>query len=331
MFALPVRAAFLAAVVLSLTACDGSPAYWGAIPTPALVEVPHPAPIAPGGPFAVGDAVNRVGYISTPALALVDEVTRYATPRDTGRGLEWRSTPGASEALAWRVVLTGAAGDWGNPAVWTGARTPALSWRWRLEGKPKMLGDDAFRELASGTRETSEGDDAAALGSGTLVVDWDAVADLLPLTRWARNTGRLDLSFEVTPEARTVDAQVTLHPLASAGTVHTYGKSVFTHKGEARADGTGRLASRSHYSSAADPAGSWMAEDSRWVASGAGRTESRSGVGFPDAPYTVSGSSSVCWDISLTSVYSGSKNGEAWTETGDPGLCVLPVANAWKP
>ncbi|WNG37871.1 hypothetical protein F0U61_32465 [Archangium violaceum] len=319
--------ALAALVPLSLAGCGTlpSPDHWGAVPTRAMLEVPRPRfAIATTG-YGPGDAFAAdVDTVVLPALKLVDAVTANTEPELKGDVAEWRTVPGASEAILYRFVVENVSEDWSGSALFGTPVKPAQSWRYRLEAKPKMRGDDAFRVVLSGTRETPEGDVAAELGTGALQVNWREACSFIDWREVCEAAARrqsVDVSFAVDGSTRTVAVELDqVTPVATGEARYT-----LELHGTVDADNAGELQIVQHYvypNQAERPASTSRLV---WVSSGAGRNDyvhSWAGSTGDGAPISGTARGVTCWGADALTTYSREDSGPAGPqETGDASTC----------
>ncbi|MFE8600233.1 hypothetical protein [Archangium violaceum] len=318
---------FVPLLLSPLTGCGPDVALdeWGALPTPVVLEVPRPS-------FARASVSDDLGFtpvaatvrtVTDPALKLVDSITKGKEPEVTPAGLEWRSSPGLAEAFLFRLVLENVGNRWADPERLWGPAKPAQSWRWRVEARPKMATDTAFRVVMEGTRETPEGDWEAAHGSGTFQVDWRASCEFLD--RAACPVGdagqsALSASFTLGEGPRTLTLElVRISP----------GETVTTTTVDGTIDATGAGTLRTSVRYDVPNPRPWSAvpysRRLQWGADGAGRIEHTGFWTSSDGTWgTYSGLQ--CWGLDASITYSRVEGGPSGgEETGDATTCPAPV------
>jgi hypothetical protein len=285
------------------------------------VDLEIPAPRATTSSWFMSSMAAQEARLALwPALDLVDSLTVDRQPEPTRAGLEWRSAPGLSDAVVWRFVLRNVHDAWSDPGHIGGPVKPAQLWRFALEVKPKMHGDDAFVVVLDGERQTPEGDWSAELGTGTVRVDWRAACAGVERAT-CRGFPRLQGDALASVEARLVlehgrrllDVEVhEVHP-RERGEVHAY----YTASGEETDDGAGTVLESVRYEFPGMPVRPPDVSRSAWLASGAGarRTVDNGGVSR----------SEVCWNSAGESVYTTQSGTGPTNETGSRAACAIEV------
>jgi hypothetical protein len=290
------------------------------------LEVPAPRGLREGWPR--DSTVAREARLALwPALDQVDSLTVDRQPEPTREGLEWRSTPGLSDAVVWRFVLRNVHDAWSEPGHIGGPVKPAQLWRFALSVKPKMEPDSAFRVVLDGERETPEGDWSAELGTGTVRVDWRAACaavDRATCLGFQRLQGDALASVEarlvLEHGRRLLDAEVHKVQPMEIGEAHTY----YTASGEETDDGAGTVQESSRYEFPGMPVRPPAVSRSAWLASGAGaRTAANPWTDSNGLPGVSR--SEGCWNSVGTVVYSASSGNGPPNETGSRAACAIEV------
>ena len=322
----------LSLLLLSIAGCGNpyAPDHWGAVPRRTDLEVPAPraVPSSHGTEYRVAQEARAALW---PALDQVDSLTEDRQPEPTREGLEWRSTPGLSDAVAWRFVLRNVHDAWSDPGHIGGAVKPAQLWQFALSVKPKMEPDSAFRVVLDGERATPDGDWSAQLGTGTVRVDWRAACAAVDRVT-CRGFPRLPGGGLASVEARLVLEHgrrlldVEVHEVAplETGERHTY----YTASGEETSDGAGTVqaSARNEFPGEPVPPPPSVSR-SAWLASGAGARHTVSDWG-PDSNGLLGVQrGEVCWGSTGTVVYQFDAMGGPYptTETGSRAACALEV------
>jgi hypothetical protein len=264
---------FLVPLLLSLLAACGTghaPDYLGALPTASVLDVPQ-APISSSA-WTPEPATRSASGAVAAVLERVNTLTADKFPQQAGNVLEWRSLPGLTDSVLWRVRLELDGGTWSSPGLTGEPSKPAQSWRWVLQVRPKMAADATFTTVAEGTRQTPEGDWEARLGGGTFRADFRAACAVLERSAcagdYARNGTVVDASFTLAESGRalTLDASEVL----PGGTVHAVELQGAT---DASGAGTLQVSERYEYAASVPWSGVPHARRMRWSASGAGRLD----------------------------------------------------------
>ncbi len=282
--------------------------FWGAIPERTALEIRGlsalvgPEVLAGGQrqDYAQNLAREASGAI-LPALDLVNEVTEGRKHTGSGSTAIWEPLPGMATSTLWRFTVTKVARctDRLREAC---TNATGGAWEYRLEGKRKTDPDSAFVTVLSG--QTARGDGAGVV-SGTVSVDWDAAATL---PEHGALTGTATLSFSVTEEGHTVEAEISRTYYNTSGSI---AHSIAIRAAQS-AEGSGEVTVRRNYRPDYAPVPSWSTTRIRWNASAAGRADSLDGGGERAGLQT----SSTCWDSTLqrtfwiNSVHPSARDGE---------------------
>jgi hypothetical protein len=294
--------------------------FWGAIPERTALEIRGLSALVGPEVLAGGQRqdwaqslVREASGAVNPALDLVNEVTEGKGPRVSGSTAIWEPLPGMATSTHWRFTVTKAARctDRLREAC---TNATGGAWEYRLEGKQKTDPDSAFVTVLSGQTERGAGADDV---SGSVVVDWDAAATL---PEHGSQTGTATLTFTVTEEGHTVDAEInrtyynTLGPVAQSRSIRA--RSFHGGPGEV----TRHQNNRPDYGLAIP---SWSTNRIRWDASAAGRMDNLNGGGEQGGLWT----SSTCWDSTLQqtfSINSTSPNSRSGEESKCPASFPFP-------
>jgi hypothetical protein len=267
-----------------------------------------------------------------PLYAILDDITANQQPVSVPGALEWRSSPGASETVVWRLRVQGKLGSCSSPNVVLGcAHTPAGTWRWVLEGKRKLPDSSPFQKVASGTRDTPEWDAAFERGQGTLSLNWRTACELLAHSRVACDMGvpistreqpSLQVSF-VVGDTSTVTGD---YEIQDALEVFTGGAHV---ESGTRADGSGWSHMDSYAGNRTAGAEYWGVYASAWDPRGAVRDDYHGGLGARDTSPTDLNSQTACFSPDWTTTYGyyrgpNGVGGTMETREGSESACPLP-------
>jgi hypothetical protein len=319
----------LSVVLFSLSGCGqlDAPDTWGAIPADHRLTVPvHASRQNRGGPDDV--AARQTARAVDPALERIKDLTTGGKPpRTTRAGLEWRSEPGLSEALLWRLELANLSGEWSQLDRLGGPVKPAQRWRWLLSVKPKMRPDSAFVLVADGERETPEGDWSADRGSGAVRADWRPACEAMGRELCSTN------NFPRVSAARVgfflqEDGSRDMEGRVEVGVEHIPGGPASTAsytvetKGREGSDGSGRVEAVQVYRYASGESALFEAR-SAWDASGAGRLEYR-GVWASSTGERGTWEDRSCWGADWRVIFQRSQlvGQSPAEESGDESECL---------
>jgi hypothetical protein len=191
----------------------------------------------------------------------------------------------------------------------------AGAYAWSLEGRRKNS-SDAFEAVVAGLAEPG---DLPFKGKGEFTMDFDVAERLDPAGNDA--SGQLSVAYDLTESPRMVVMDY-LRPETPPGGV---AENVTLHY-EYREGGEGGDFVYQLHGDLDDDGSAWEDLDirSRWLASGAGRSDVHI-QGGDLAPAELTGSE--CWDASFARVYWTDSLGWEATE-GDPAACVFTSAVA---
>ena len=220
-----------------------------------------------GGALLVGGLVRTVIRFSPTSLS-----------KDTA---VWGPFTGDLEPVTWKLTVT---------------RLAAHQFTWRFDGQPRGSATAPFVTVLSGTH-TSAADAGGALlegfGTGSFTLDWDARATL-PMPK-ATEMGKAEYTYVHLPGAvTTVNArfrQVLDEPSGKRVDVDY----AYTH--EPNGGGTMDFVNISA-AQLGMPGGRWSAH-SRWLTTGAGRTDARVAVDTLAGTLTIN----ECWDTTFSSTF----------------------------
>ena len=283
----------------------------GSVPTSATVALEVPAAAANTAPAASNVSVKGgalqgklandyvvtrtvVGVVNTATAAvlnLVKDITDYPSTTVAGDTAVWGPGTDPLSANTYRLTVTKVA-----PHVFT----------YKLDGKGKTQPDTAFVTVLSGTHTRAldaGGHVLKGFGSGDFTLDFDA-ADTLPqhddnVGQVAFQYSRLSPTATVTINVDFTGVQDHCDPL----TCKTSGQifdAVYAYTASPGSGGDLQYADAKNYV-VTTSAGETLSIHSRWLETGAGRTDMQ--VTGGDLGVTVD-TSSECWDSNFASVYS---------------------------
>ena len=227
-------------------------------------------------------------------LLLVKTIVSYPpTTRDAATDTAvWGPHSEPLAKNAWRLTVT---------------RMDRHVFSWKLDGKPKAADDSTFVTILSGTHTRATdalGHRMENYGSGTFIVDWDA-AQTLPEHDQAVGVATFTYS-RLDPAAVTmIDVDFKgIHDEDNAAT-DIY-DAIYRYTATPGAGGELRYAANRDYFP--DPHPSNSAKESftihsRWMESGAGRTDYQLSGGDITAALAGTATVSECWDVSFASQY----------------------------
>lgn len=309
-----VMMAAVAVVGLSMTACgvDQGEPFRNGFPRAETVKLNLPE----NKTALTGEGQRRDGLEG--AIAEFYKLTRGVTATVNGAG-------GAVLTLVQKIAEHRPTSVNNNVAVW-GPHTDALSpntfkftvtqtaqnqFDYVLEAKGKTEADSAFRVILSGSH-VATGD---KLGSGTFLVDWDR-ARTLP-----ENDGNVGTA-SYTYSKQTAGAEVSIDALFQKVRDNDTGQLVdVNYKYRETPGNGGNFEFRMNKDWVQGPAIEVLTVKSRWLQTGAGRSDVRATGGDLPAPATAS----ECWDAAflsrfMTVSYDASKN------YGQESVCAFPTA-----
>jgi len=257
------------------------------------------------------DALRTVGQIADWYVA-----TRNVT-RTLNGGTAWVLIVVHTIVQFPPTSVDGATATWGP---WSGALDPAEyrlvvtadddgSFDWHLDGRSKTVAGAEFESVVIGDAFPS---DPVGRGHGTFTLDFDAAERVNPVDNDGR--GVIDVDYDLA--ARTLAIHVaTVEDRAGSPTAVEYDYAY----AEA-ADGSGDMSFAVHGDTAdAGPAAEEALLRSRWLATGAGRSDVRLSSGdLADVEVVAS----ECWDTTFRRVYY--TDSVQWQPTeGDAAACAF--------
>ncbi len=321
----------LGSVAMGLSGChiiDGSD-FEGATPTAETVSLDVPA----SGTAASSDGVAR-------SALLGDEADSYTLTR--GVTFAVNTGTGAVLLLVRTIVSFPPSSRDGDTAVWGPHSEPLAknAWRltatklaphqfqWKLDGKSKAAGDDAFVTILSGTHTRAV--DAAGhriphFGNGAFTIDWEA-ARTLP--DHDNNFGVAAFTYSRLPgAAETID--VNFNGVKDDKNGETF-NAVYRYSATPGAGGELRYGAIKD--DLPEPGNTGTAKEtitlhSRWMETGAGRADYR--VVGADVTAALGGPATVneCWDIGFASTFLDNSYNDATKKWGAESSCVFPTAD----
>ena len=178
---------------------------------------------------------------------------------------------------------------------------------WKLDGKAKTADDSAFITILSGTHTRAvdaRGVHREHYGSGTFIVDWDA-AQTLP--DHDRAVGVATFTYSRLDPAAVTMIDVDFKGIRDEGAVATdLYDAIYRYTATPGAGGELRYAANRDYFPEPHPSGTAKESftiHSRWMESGAGRTDYQLSGGDITAALSGNATVSECWDVSFASQY----------------------------
>ncbi len=256
-----------------------------------------------------------VNTATVAVLGLVKAVTDYPpTSVETGTAV-WGPFTDPLSANTYRLTVVKQA-----PHVFA----------WKLDGKGKTADDSAFVTILSGvhTRALDDmGHVMPGFGSGNFVIDWDA-ADTLP--QHDTNVGQMAFTYSRTSPTATVTNNVTFTNIfdnCDPSTCNTHGQIFDALYGYTATPGSGgdlQYGATENFV-ATTTANETMSIHSRWMETGAGRTDVQITGGDVG---TAVDTSNECWDSNFLSVYSAASYdpNDPAVDWGAESSCAFPSA-----
>jgi hypothetical protein len=222
-------------------------------------------------------------------LILIDTIVQFPPTTVSGDTAVWGPHSEPLDKNAWRLTVTRVA-----PEVFN----------WVFDGKPKTADDTAFVTIASGAHTRAldgAGHPMHGFGSGTFTLDWDA-AQTLP--DHDNNVGVATFTYSRLDPTATVTIDVAFNGVQDQTTKEIF-NAVYQFSATPGAGGELRYGSLQDLYPDPHPSGTadeHLSVHSRWLESGAGRTDYQMWGG--DLPASVSPVTvSECWDTTFASVY----------------------------
>jgi hypothetical protein len=319
----------LAAGLAGCNIIDGSD-FEGSTPTAQTVALNVPGG---GGTAAAGDGIAQSALLGDEADSY--KLTRAVTAVVNGG-------TGAVLLLVRTIVSFPPSSRDGDTAVWGPHSEPLAknAWRltvtrlakhqfsWVLDGKAKMAGDDAFVTILSGTHTRAvDGRDRRIehFGSGNFTIDWDTA---MTLPEHEDNRGVATFTYSRLPgAAETIDVDFD-------GVQDDKNGEIFNavYRYSATPGSGGELRYGAIQDSLPEPGNTGTAKEtstihSRWMETGAGRSDYR--VMGEDVTASLGGPGTVseCWDTGFASVFLDNNYNDATKKWGVETSCVFPTAD----
>ncbi len=263
-------------------------------------------------------AVTAVVNTGTAAvLILVKTIVSYPPTTTGDHSAVWGPHSEPLDKKAWRLTVN---------------RLAKHQFAWSLDGKPKAADNSAFVTILSGTH--TRGVDAMDqpienYGSGTFTIDWDA-ANTLPreVTDVGNDVGVATFSYSRVDPTAVTTVNVDFNGVEDDKT-HEIHNAIYRYVATPGAGGDFKYGSKQD--SFPDPGNTGTAIEtvtihSRWMESGAGRSDYR--IAGSDVTTALAGpaSASECWNESFASTFmnwSYDPAGGWGAETG----CAFPTAD----
>jgi hypothetical protein len=329
----------LLGAAVALVGCgklDGSE-FEGSTPTKDTVALVVPAASstsATTGAVSAGNVTVKQGallgataqdYVLTATLAyvvntatravldLVKDVTDYPPTSVEGDTGVWGPYTDPLSANTYRLTVVKQA-----PQVFA----------WRFDGKGKTADDSAFVTILSGVHTRAVdgmGNPMPGFGSGNFVIDWDA-ADTLP--QHDQNVGQMAFTYARTSPTATVTNNVTFTNIfdnCDPASCKTHGQifdGVYAYAATPGDGGDLQYGAAENFIPTTS-ANETMSIHSRWMESGAGRTDVQLTGGDVG---TAVDTSSECWDSNFASVYSAASYdpSDPNVDWGAESSCAFP-------
>lgn len=199
---------------------------------------------------------------------------------------------------------------------------------WKLDGKGKTQDDSAFVTILSGVHTRAvdaNGNVMPGFGSGNFVIDWDA-ADTLP--QHDQNVGQMAFTYSRQSPTATVTNNVTFTNIfdnCDPSNCSTHGQifdAVYTYTATPGNGGDLQYGATENFV-ATTTANETLSAHSRWMETGAGRTDIQLTGGDVG---TAVDTSSECWDSNFLSVYSAASYdpNDPTVDWGAESSCAFP-------
>jgi hypothetical protein len=241
----------------------------------------------------VPEAAGKVAYAlgeTSPAYAVTRTVAGYLNGGMAWVGLTIRViTAFPVSEIDGNTLIWGPWTDALNPALWRLRMTEVTpgTWEWALEGQKKSQPGSAYRATASGIAHVGR----PLRGTGSYTLDFETAEELDPVGNDGRGVVSVTYDLESSPIVLTLDTDADED-----------GRPVSWHyEFRGNDDGSGDFQLRANADLGNGGAEEFAEIRSRWLSSGAGRSDAR--VSGGDLGVTVSVTASECWDTSFLRVY----------------------------
>jgi hypothetical protein len=260
--------------------------------------------------------LSKVVNTATGAvLDLVKGITNYPATSVEGDTAVWGPGTDPLSMNTYRLTVTRQA-----PHVFA----------WKLDGKGKTADDSAFLTILSGVHTRAldaNGRPMEGFGSGNFVIDWDA-ADTLP--QHDTNVGQMAFTYARTSPTAMVTNNVTFTNIldnCDPSTCNTHGQifdALYAYAATPGSGGDLQYAATENFITTT-AANETMSVHSRWMETGAGRTDVQLTGGDVG---TAVDTSSECWDSNFASVYSAASYdpSDPNVDWGAESSCAFPSA-----
>lgn len=295
---------FASLTTLGLAACapqqDAEDAFRAGVPTADTVRVRTPGAATQGQGLSAAEGDRAGGYAFTKGatdlvngvtyvvLHTVERITQYPPTSVSGETAVWGPHSEPLDARAWRLTVT---------------RTGAGTYAWELDAKAKTADDAAFVTVLSGTHAAAldaAGEPQRGFGSGSFTFDFDAAAALPDAKASDVGTLQVDYARASATADTTVDAK--FRNVAKDGNPAVRQDADYRYRASPGAGGSFEFGWDANIDPAytSRPAAERLTIKSRWLQTGAGRSDVRArGGDLGSAEAQVS----ECWDTGFTSQY----------------------------
>ena len=231
---------------------------------------------------AVSGIVNGGGAFT---LALVKLIILHPPTQVSADSAVWGPWTGdALDPISWKLTVN---------------RTAAHQYAYELAGRPRGDANAAFITVLSGTHKPAlglRGRPLEGFGEGTFKLDWNA-RKMLPAPD--DNVGVAEYRYARANPAATVEVDAEFKQVKDRERPGQLVDVSYRYRSTPSAGGSMEFV---HTAPATSPrAGARLAAKSRWIGSGAGRTDVRAVGG--DLPAGVNATWNECWDSSFASAY----------------------------
>lgn len=289
-----MRGLLVAALAVVATACGVDQAQGFRDGFPKADEVAMKVPSGGGTQPLSGASTRRDGLDGDPSLfhavtrgvtvvvnggaalvlGLVEEITEYPPSSVTQDSATWGPHTNALSPNTWRFTVN---------------RTAPNEYAYVLEGKPKTAVDSEYRVVLSGAHVHT----GQKLGTGTFLIDWD-VAQTLP--EHDANVGRVQYVYARPAVGSTISIDANFDDVRDADSGQLVDAAYRYREYPANGGSLEFQVNKDLVTST--PALEVLTIKSRWLETGAGRSDARvSGGDVPAGSATVS----ECWDSSFLS------------------------------
>lgn len=308
----------LAVSVLLITACHSEvDQFREGTPSKEMVEINLPSKTTAG--LEADDEVGQAMQYAQGERSDMYTLTRGATALVNGGavailGLIKAITDHQPTSFHGNVAVWGPYTEDLSPNTWrlTVTKTGQNNFSYALEAKPKTAQDSAYVAVLTGTHTAG---DSREVGSGEFLIDWDG-AQRLP--EHDNNVGTADITYSRNAAgAVVVSAQFRQVKDGASGL-----KVDADYRYSSASPGQGGsfdFATLKNLGDASQPALEKLTIRSRWLATGAGRSDVRASGGDLGAE---TASASECWDINFASQYLSA----SWAPTAGYGLAATDCA-----